>query len=265
MPFDPREHFKSSSTLSFARALFHAGEARELFDKGFSFPGAVSAYYSLFHLGQVLVLAAWAHDDPQVAIRRKLEDRKQDWLHRQGASTGGAEVPDPAELIRHEDVPPFLDSELPSIGLSLGKRGVKAGLRDMREFVSYAPRMKQKGVRTILWTGCQYYSEEFRVRLMQHLAQIDTHFVESIRWLGRKDYSDIRGTILSGPFVLYEFKALCEYHPHSVARRAWSIYRHVCEQEGVDSCVYNPLPGLWVADEQKERRIYEKTIASLGN
>jgi hypothetical protein len=133
----------------------------------------------------------------------------------------------------------------------------------MREFVSYGPRMRRVAGVTTLWTGCQYDPEEFRGLLMQHLGQMNAHFVESVRWLGRKGYNDVRGRILSGPFVLYEFRGVYDYHQHSVARRAWSIYRHVCEHEGVDWRVYNPSPDLWVTDDQRERQLYERIVVSL--
>jgi hypothetical protein len=43
------EQLRSSSSLTFARSLFHAAEGKELFDREFALASAVSTYYSLFH------------------------------------------------------------------------------------------------------------------------------------------------------------------------------------------------------------------------
>jgi hypothetical protein len=47
------ERWTSSSSVSFARALFQGAEAEELLGDGFPAASAVAAYYSLFHLGDL--------------------------------------------------------------------------------------------------------------------------------------------------------------------------------------------------------------------
>ena len=58
------EQLRSSSALSFARSLFDAAEGKELFSDDFAFAGAVSTYYSVFHLGGALILAYCSYPSP---------------------------------------------------------------------------------------------------------------------------------------------------------------------------------------------------------
>jgi len=257
---------KSSSTLTFARALFHAAEGHELFDRSFAFAGAVSTYNSLFHLGVALILAYCFHpapiQDPHASLRSKLEEK---WGKRQSPtlSDGKQYLPDPAGFIDHNDVPPFLERELPEIARSLGARDRRGTLRDMREFVSYAPRMVSNGLVNILYSGCQYEAHDFQLQLNQHLSPIDKLFCSAVAWL-RRCSIEIYQRILSGDFVLFEFSELHAYHPPSVATKAFEIYRSICDQENVDWRIWRPDPGTFHTDELVQRGQYEKAVSALA-
>src|SRR6516225_8304457 len=228
MPIRP-QHWESSSSLSFARSLFHAAEAKELLHGAFIAASAVEAYYSLFHLGASLILA-YCSLNPGTAICRgiqnKLEDRQKERT-KQAPQTGccatcGASLQrdqvelDPSEGIAHRRVPEFLANTL--IGGALGGSGVHGTLMDMREFVSYAPRSVRKGVTVYLWSGCHYTPEEFSLHLQKHLTQITEFFFEALHWLKAKSCSVVRKRLLTIDFVLHEFDALSTYHNEDVRK-----------------------------------------------
>jgi len=144
------EQLKSSSALTFARSLFHAAEGKELFEGELVFASAVSTYYSVFHLGAALMLACFSQPtpagDPHTQIRKMVEDKWREG-HKNLLVVGSAyRYPDPAQGIRrHDYVYTFLQRELPEVSKSLGSHGQHRALRDMREFVSCAPRMVSDG------------------------------------------------------------------------------------------------------------------------
>jgi hypothetical protein len=257
---------RSSSSFTFARSLFHAAEGKELFDSKFVFASAVSTYYSLFHLGGALILAYCSRPslpgDCHASIRSELE---KNWAKRQlrTLSNGKPYLPDPAEAMRHNDVPMFLERELPELSESLGRRDRPGTLRDMREFVSYAPRIVSDGLVNVVYSGCQYKAQEFRDYLEQHLGRIDEFFCDSARWLSRNGYEEVCLRILSGDFILFEFAELRWYQPASIVKRAWAIYRSVCENEGADWRVYRSDPGTWHTDEAQRRERYAEVVHSF--
>lgn len=262
------EQFRASSSLSFARSLFQAAEGKELFNQEFVFASAVSTYYCLFHVGGALILAYCScpesTDDPNASIRNRLE---REWKSKQQgrpANNSPYTFPDPAEGIRHDDVPQFLKRELPQIAESLGSRGQRGALRDMREFVSYAPRLLSNGLTSVLYSGCQYEPQDFRRYLEQHLGRIDEFFRNSIQWLRQKRYDEVHMRILSGDFILFEFAELRSYHSVPVGKQAWAIYRSICEHEGMDCRAYRPDPRTWHTDESDRREGYQGIIQSLG-
>ncbi len=259
------EQLQSSSALTFARSIFHAAEGKELFGQRFVFASAVSTYYSLFHLGAALMLAYCSHpasaDDPHASIRKRLEEK---WTKRQPRTLSNGEqyFADPAGAIGHTDVPLFLERELPEISKSLGDRDRRGTLRDMREFVSYAPRMVNDGHINVLYSGCQYEAKDFQSHLNQHIGRIDQLFCSAVGWL-RQGYNEISLRILSGDFVLFEFAELRAYHPQSVANRAFGIYRSICEQERVNWRIWRPDPEVVHMDESLRRKQYAKTLTSF--
>ncbi|SRR5713101_5134098 len=259
------EQLRSSSALTFARSMFHAAEAKELFEHEFTFASAVSAYYSIFHLGAVLLLAYWSHPsppgDPHAAIRSKLE---KNWVKRGSRilSNGKQYLSDPAQAIDHNDVPLFLEREAPEIFAALGRRDRPGTLRDMREFVSYAPRMLNDGRMNVLYSGCQYEAREFRLLLDKHLNRLDVLFCDAAAWI-KRGCIEVHSRLLSGDFVLFEFAELRSYHPQSVAKRAFGIYRFLCEQAGLDWRIYRRDPETWHTDEARQHQRYAETIQSL--
>ena len=261
-----QEQLQSSSALTFARSLFHAAEGKELFDQRFVFASAVSTYYSLFHLGSTLILAYCSHpastNDPHASMRSLLAE-KWERSHSVGSpNTNPYAFPDPAEGIRHDDVPAFLKRELPEIFQSLGNRNRRGTLRDMREFVNYAPRMVSDGHINILYSGCQYEAQDFQSHLHQHLGRIDQFFCNAAAWIGR-GCNEVYSRIVSGDFILFEFGELRSYHPESVAKRAWGIYRSICDRGQVDWSIYHPDPEIWRTDEPRRRERYVQVISSL--
>jgi hypothetical protein len=252
------EQLRSSSTLTFARSLFHAAEGKELLEQHSLFAGAVSTYYSLFHLGAALILAYCSHptstDDAHASTRNRLE---AEWGKRRPCTLSNGEryLLDPAGDIRHGDVPLFLSRELPEIAQSLGDPGRPGTLRDMREFVSYAPRMVSDGHINVLYSGCQYEVHEFQSHLNQHLGQIEQFFASATAWI-KQTYSEVYLRILSGDFVLFEFAELRAYHQASVVTRAGAIYRSLCERQGVDWRIYRCDPKTWHTDEREQREQY---------
>lgn len=267
------EQLQSSSALTFARSLFFAAEGKELYDQGFVFASAVSTYYSLFHLGGALILAYCSHpaptEDPHASTRRALE---KEWRKGRrialprpvqiGSASFSHAVPDPAEDIGHGDVPTFLQRELPEVSESLGCGSpTRPGtLRDMREFVSYAPRMVSNGRINVLYSGCQYEPQDFRHHLKQHLDRIDEFFHGSAQWMNRKRYNELYSRILSGDFILFEFRELRSYHPESVVKRAWAIYRSICEHVGADWRIYHCDAQTWYDNERGQRERYAEAI-----
>jgi len=259
------EQLRSSSALTFARSMFHAAEAKELFHHGFAFASAVSTYYSIFHLGGTLILAYFSRPplpgDPHTAIRRRLEEK---WTKRQPRTLSNGEqyLSDPAGAIGHDDVALFLEQESPEIFAALGRRDRPGTLRDMREFVSYAPRMVNDGRINVLYSGCQYEAKEFRSLLDKHLNRIDLLFFNAATWIER-GYSEVHSRLLSGDFVLFEFAELRSYHPESVAKRALGIYRSICERAGLDWRIYRRDPETWHIDESRQRERYAAAIQVL--
>lgn len=148
---------------------------------------------------------------------------------------------------------------------SLGGRGRPGVLLDMREFVSYAPRMVTKGQVDVLYSGCQYEPREFRDHLDRHLSRLDEFFCKSIAWLGRKGYTEVHARILSGDFVLFEFDELRAYHPKAVGKRAWEIYCSACEGQGIDWRVYRPEPRTFRLDQNGQRNRYDEIVGQLGS
>jgi len=259
------EQLRSSSALTFARSMFHAAEAKELFQHGFAFASAVSAYYSIFHLGAALLLAYWSHPspsgDPHAAIRGRLE-RNWQKLGARTLSDGKQYVSDPTQAINHNDVPLFLEREVPEIHEALGYRDRPGTLRDMREFVSYAPRMVNDGRVNVLYSGCQYQPQQFRSLLEGHLKRMELFFCDAVTWTNR-GCAEVHSRLLSGDFVLFEFAELRSYQPESVAKRAFGIYRLICERAGLDWCIYRPDPDTWHTDESRQRARYADVLQSL--
>jgi hypothetical protein len=261
------KQLKSSSALTFARALFFAGEGSELFERGFVFGGAVSTYYSMFHLGAALMLGHFSQpaptEDPHASVRKRLEDR---WSK---ANKPGTEYPfpDPAKGIDHGDVSSFLRRELPEINEQLGCPGQRGTLRDMREFVSYAPRMVSDGHRNVLYSGCQYEGQDFKRYLKEHLGRIGEFFHRALRWTGVNAHNKLYERILSGDFVLFEFAEFGSYHPRSVVKKAWAIYCSICENEGKDWRVWRPDPTTWYGEgeEEQQRERYAHAIENFGS
>jgi hypothetical protein len=257
------EQLRSSSTLTFARSVFHAAEAKELFEHELAFASAVSAYYSIFHLGAALVLVYCSRQslagDPHASLRRKLEEK---WAKRQMRTLCNGEpyLSDPAGDIGHDDVAIFLERESPEIFSALGRRDRPGTLRDMREFVSYAPRMVNDGRVNFLYSGCQYEPQVFRSGLERHLNRI--FFCNAAAWI-KPGCIEVHSRLLSGDFVLFEFAELRSYHPQSVARRAFGIYRFLCEEAGLDWRVYRRDPETWRTDEAWQHQRYAEVIQSL--
>lgn len=258
---------ESSSTLALARGLLHAGEGKVLFDQEFLFASAVSTYYSLFHLGAAVILAYCSHPslagDPHAAIRARLEEK---WLKRKQRTLPNGEhyFSDPAGAIVHDDVPLFLEQELPEIFASLGLRDRAGTLRDMREFVSYAPRMLNDGRINVLYSGCQYEPPEFKRYLGQHILRVDEFFSKSVEWLARKGYAGLHQRVLSGDFILFEFHELCTYHSVSIVKQAWAIYRSVCEDQRVDWTTYRPDPTTFHVGQDDRHNRYSEILGLLG-
>jgi hypothetical protein len=260
------EHARDSSFFSFARSLYMAAEAKELFGLKLMFPAAVSAYYSVFHLGGSLALAYCSYgpqpNDPFGELRQKVK-KPVKTPARRGRSQYEVKFGDPAQNLLHKDVPPFLRLELPQIAESLGTMGAIDTLGDLRAFVNYAPRVCSDGKMNILWTACQYGPSDVTQCLERHLGKIDHFYQLAIQWLVAKGYEEVHSKILSSDFVLHEFDALLEYHPRSVTRRAWAIYCSICKSIGIDYQEYRPHPFCW-HDEDSERQRYGKLVRSLN-
>jgi hypothetical protein len=260
------EQLRSSSAFTLARSIFQAAEGRELFDQQFVFASAVSTYYSLFHLGGSLILAYCCHptstEDPHASMRNALEENWRKSRSRGSSNTGRYGFPDPAKDIRHQDVPAFLERELPEAFRSLGNSDRRGTLRDMRDFVSYAPRMVSDGQTNCLWSGCHYEAQDFKQHLKQHLGQFEGFFHNSLQWLSQNRCNEVCMRILSGDFILFEFDALRCYHPSPVVKRAWAIYRSVCERERVDWRIYRGDPNTWRTDEAQQRQRYAEMIST---
>jgi hypothetical protein len=212
-----------------------------------------------------LILAYCSHPsapgDPHASIRSRLEKK---WGERQPRtlSNGKQYLPDPAENIGHDDVPTFLERELPELSESLGRRDRPRTLRNMREFANYAPRMVNDGS-DVLYSGCQYEAQGFKTYLRQFLDRIGGFFGDSIQWLSRNGSDDLSSRILSGDFMVFEFSELRLYHPESVARRAWEIYRSTCDRLQVDWRIYRSAPKTWYTNESRQRERYAEVVRSL--
>jgi len=166
----------------------------------------------------------------------------------------------------HADMTNFLEKEGPELAeirSVLGARARRGTLMDMREFVSYAPRMLHNAFgQNLLYSGCQYQAADFRARLEEHLRKLDGLFCHAVAWLGMA-YNEIYSRILSGDFVLFEFGELCAYHPPSVATKAFEIYRFICHQEKKDWQNWRADPRAWHTHEEEQRRRYREIISSL--
>jgi hypothetical protein len=85
----------------------------------------------------------------------------------------------------------------------------------------------------ILYSGCQYDAHNFRHFLGEHLGPIAKSFCSASAWL--RDHCDsVYSRVISGDFVLFEFKDLCNYHQLSVNKRAFEIYRSICDHAEVN-------------------------------
>ena len=224
-----QSHIHSSSLGSFARSLFAYAEARELFQSDFVMAAAVCTYYALFHIGVASLLAYLSHRGPGEDRHHNLQEQiKSRWQSGgQRAATPGEQtyIPDPASFIRHDDVPKFLEEELPNLAKSLGKRDVRKSLRDIREFVSYAPRVLERprgGV--VLHSGCAYTNDELKETLRQHRDGFPDFYSEYLRWLRSKDCASLFDKIFAADFVLLYFEEFRVYYGLRIARVAWSTF-----------------------------------------
>lgn len=264
---DPDKHnvylrqLKSSSALTLVRSLFHAAEGKELFDQEFVFASTVSTYYSQFHLGAALMLAYFSQpaptEDPHDKIRKHVEEK---WSN--GYKSGASyPFPDPARFIGHQDVPPFLLLEAREISLSLGQPEQRGTLRDMRDFVNYAPRMVSDGHQNVLYSGCHYAAQDLKHHLEQHLSRIDGFFHSAVQWMNEKGHGEL---ILSWDFVLGKFMELGLYHPAPVVERAWAMYRSICKNSHPDWCTWpNGPEGTFHMDKEHEREGRERYAEAI--
>ncbi|MGB9104774.1 MAG: hypothetical protein WCC59_08450, partial [Terriglobales bacterium] len=249
------DQLKTSSAFTFARSLFHAAEGEELFKHRMYFASAVSVYYSFFHLGVALILAYWSQPPSQDEHHTRLRKALEKWKKIQ--SPLPSEVPDPGEDVGHQDVRSFLTLEIPEFLKTLD------AAKQMREFVSYGPRVRSDGNKSIVYSGCQYTAEDFSRCLKQNLNAY-THCLRSaVRWLKEKGHDEIRGRVLSASFILFEFNELRSYHPEPVVNRAWAVYRSLCEHEGLDWREYNPDPLAFSTDEDRRRERYANLVRFL--
>jgi len=123
--------------------------------------------------------------------------------------------------------------------------------------------MLRVGHQNILY-DCQHEAEDFKRRLQEHLDRLDGFFHAAVGWVRRKSDA-LYSTILSGDFVLFEFAVLRSYHSQPVAKRAWAIYRSICEYEGADWRTWRGEPGTWYAEETEERERYAEAVRRLGS
>ena len=124
--------------------------------------------------------------------------------------------------------------------------------------------MVSNGQINVLYSGCQYEPQEFKDRLDHHQRHLDEFFSMSVEWMGRKGYAEVQAKILSGDFVLFEFDELRSYYPDQVTRRAWAIYRSVCEHQNIDWCVYHPDPETFHVDHDARHNKYHQIIRLLA-
>jgi len=245
------DQLQTSSAFTFARSLFHAAEGEELCKHRLHFASAVSVYYSFFHLGVSLILAYWSQPTSQedhIRLRKTLDN----WKKAQSPLPNG--VADPAEDVGHQDVRRFLTSEIPEFLKTLD------AAKDMREFVSYGPRVRSEGNKSIVYSGCQYTAEDFSRCLKKNLSAY-THCLHSaVRWLKEKGHDEIRERVLSANFILFEFNELRSYHPEPVVSRAWAAYCSLCEHEGSDWREYHPDPLAFSTDESEQRERYANLV-----
>jgi hypothetical protein len=112
---------------------------------------------------------------------------------------------------------------------------------------------------------CQYEPEDFTRRLQEHLDRLDGFFHTAVEWMRQKSYNALHRRILSGDFVLFEFALFGNYHPDPVRRRAWAIYRSICEHEGADWHIWRGDPGTWYTEGGEERERYAEAIRRFGS
>jgi hypothetical protein len=275
---------ESSSALAFARSLFHGAEGVRLFEQGFAFASAVSTYYSVFQLSVSLILAYCTHpeslQDCDKKIRETVEKIRGKWATVVAQARPLHGYPDPGEFVRHNHAHGFLKRELPEVAAALG-RGRELGhnvscrcpecvnlsgtLRDMREFVDYAPRMLGDPGQNILFSWCQYTPQEFRRHLQQRLAQLGEHLNSAVAWMSSRDHREL---ILGWDFVLWKFMELASYQPRQVTETAWSMYRSILLGAGEDWRTWpNPIGETWSIDggeADEERNRYEEAIRYLS-
>jgi hypothetical protein len=110
---------------------------------------------------------------------------------------------------------------------------------------------------------CQYEAQDFKCHLKKHLDSVEEFFRKSARWMNQRQFKGVRLRILSGDFILFEFGDLGLYHPESVVKRAWAIYRSVCEHEEADWRVYRSDPGTFHTDEHMRHHRYAEVLRSL--
>ncbi len=143
--------------------------------------------------------------------------------------------------------------------------GEVGNLRDMREFVSYAPRLRSDGHTTILYSGCHYTADDFVQLLGQHISRIDERFAEAMQWFKEKSHDEVWSRLLTSDFILHEYDALRVYYRKSVQKGVGDIYRSLCEAQDIDWKVNRPDPGTWTAGSEEEewrRRRHQEIIDS---
>ncbi len=230
---------RASSGMSFARALFFGGEARYALSQEGIFPSAVSAYYSIFHLCSALVLAYCVATTDE-AYESELRRFEKDWrTAREKAAEDSASIPDPAGSLTHKQIAKFAETHLPSIFSVLGGDapvrglpGTKGTLRDMREFVDYAPRIIKTGHQLVRYSGCHYERQGFKALLQGHLSRLDELFIGAFDWLAGHGYKDVVDDFFGWHFFVNQFGDLANYHPPAVISRALAIYSTQCARVG---------------------------------
>ncbi len=264
----------ASSGMSFARALFFGGEARYILSHDGIFPSAVSACYSVFHLCSTLVLAYCVAPTDQ-AYESELRRFEKDWRtarEKAKAAEDSASIPDPAGSLTHKQIAKFAETHLPSIFSVLGGDapvrglpGTTGTLRDMREFVDYAPRIIKRGHQLLRYSECQYEPSRFRTLLEGHLSRLDELFIGALNWLADHSYKDGVDRFFGWHFFVNQFGDLANYHPPAVTSRALAIYSTQCARVGKNPGDFTP-EGFYIdaSEEEAERRRFRDLMQLLA-